>query len=226
MQYSVQFPDPNLADDDGLLAAGGELSPEYLISAYASGIFPWYSKKDPILWWSPNPRLVLFPDELKVSKSLKKIIQNNLFEIKIDKDFKSVIKNCSKSPRPGQDGTWITKEMINAYISLHEIGIAHSFETYSDNKLVGGLYGVSLGKAFFGESMFFKQANASKVALYHLVEWCKKNNFHFIDAQQPTEHLISLGAQKMERSEFLKRLNIALQFKTIQGKWNLTYNEI
>ncbi len=219
MEYSVQFPDPNQVDADGLVAVGGELSPEYLVSAYASGIFPWFGEGDPILWWSPSPRLVLLTDEFKVSKSLKKTIQNKVFEIKIDYNFKSVIKNCSKSPRPGQDGTWITKEMIDAYIQLHKLGIAHSFETYFENKLVGGLYGVSLGKAFFGESMFFKKADASKVAFYFLVEWCKINEFHFIDAQQPTEHLMSLGAKKMERSEFLNRLEAALDFETLKGKW-------
>jgi len=221
MEYTVQFPDPKLADADGLVAVGGELAPEYLISAYASGIFPWFGQEDPILWWSPNPRLVLFPDDFKVSKSLKKTIQNKQFEIKIDHNFKSVIKCCSKSLRPGQNGTWITKEMIDAYILLHKIGISHSFETYLDGKLVGGLYGVSLGKAFFGESMFFKMADASKVALFFLVDWCKKNNFHFIDAQQPTEHLISLGAKKIERNDFLSRLFTALEFDTLQGKWKL-----
>ncbi len=219
MEYSVKFPDPNVADDDGLVAIGGDLTPEYLISAYANGIFPWFSKEDPILWWSPNPRLILIPNEFKLSKSLKKTIENKIFEIKIDTDFKSVILNCSKSPRPGQDGTWITNEMIQAYIKLHEIGIAHSFETYLNNELVGGLYGVSLGKAFFGESMFFKKTDASKVAFDYLVNWCIKNGFHFIDAQQPTDHLISLGAKKMERSEFLKRLDKSLQFATLQGKW-------
>jgi len=219
MQCSVEFPDPNTADADGLIAVGGELDPEYLISAYASGIFPWFGDGDPILWWSPNPRLVMFIEDFKLSKSLQKIVRNHYFEIKIDTDFEAVIKNCSKSPRPGQDGTWITDEMVSAYIKLHEIGIAHSFETYFNNELVGGLYGVSLGAAFFGESMFFKHANASKVAFYYLVEWCKTNNFQFIDAQQPTEHLISLGAKAIERSEFLNLLKKALQFKTIQGKW-------
>lgn len=219
MEYSVQFPDAEMADENGLLAVGGKLEPEYLISAYASGIFPWFGEGDPILWWSPNPRLVLFPDNFKVSKSLKKLIQGNQFSIKIDCDFKSVITNCSKSPRPGQDGTWITKEMIKAYNKLHKIGIAHSFEIYQQNKLAGGLYGVSLGRAFFGESMFFTVANASKIALYYLVEWCKKNEFHFIDAQQPTEHLKSLGAIEMERKKFLEILAKSLEYKTLQGKW-------
>jgi len=221
MEYSVQFPDPNQADENGLLAVGGKLEPEYLISAYASGIFPWFGKGDPILWWSPNPRLVLFPNDFKISKSLKKLIQNNQFSLKIDSDFKSVIKNCSKSPRPGQDGTWITKEMIKAYIRLHELGIAHSFEIYNENKLAGGLYGISLGKAFFGESMFFKLANASKVSLFYLVEWCKKHEFHFIDAQQPTDHLKSLGAKEIDRKDFLGKLNKALEYDTLQGKWDL-----
>jgi len=219
MEYNVQFPDPNQADDDGLVAVGGELNPEYLLSAYSSGIFPWFGDADPILWWSPNPRLVLFADDFKVSKSLKKTVDSSSFTVQIDHDFSSVIKSCSKSPRPGQDGTWITKEMIDAYIQLHEMGIAHSFETYFENKLVGGLYGISLGKAFFGESMFFKKTDASKVALYYLVEWCKKNEFHFIDAQQPTEHLMSLGAKKMERKSFLEKLDHALDFETLQCRW-------
>lgn len=221
MQYMVQFPDPNLADDDGLVAVGGALNPEYLISAYANGIFPWFNEEDPILWWSPNPRLVLYPQDFKVTKSLLQLVRSSRYEIKIDTEFQLVIGNCSGINRPGQEGSWITKEMIDAYKTLHEIGLAHSFETYFNNELVGGLYGVSLGKAFFGESMFFTHRDASKFALYYLVEWCKKNEFHFIDAQQPTNHLKSLGAVEIERVLFLDQLDTALQFETIKGNWKL-----
>lgn len=221
MQYMVEFPDPRLADDDGLVAVGGELLPEYLVSAYARGIFPWFSDGDPILWWSPNPRLVLYPVDFKVSKSLRQLIRSNRYEIRIDADFQSVIANCSVKERAGQEGSWITKEMINAYMSLHQLGLAHSFETYLDNQLVGGLYGVSLGKAFFGESMYFTARDASKFALYHLVDWCHKNDFHFIDAQQPTDHLKSLGAREIERLVFLEELDLALQYETIKGTWKL-----
>jgi leucyl/phenylalanyl-tRNA---protein transferase len=222
MEYQIQFPDPELADDDGLIAVGGELTPEYLISAYVKGIFPWFGEGDPILWWSPNPRLVLYPENFKVSKTLAKLVKSDRFELKIDTSFSSVIKSCSKIKRPDQEGSWITDEMIAAYCTLHDLGIAHSFETYLDGKLVGGLYGLSMGKAFFGESMFFKERDASKFAFYHLVSWCKAHDFHFIDAQQPTNHLKSLGAKEIERNAFLAELNEALQFETIQGKWTQT----
>lgn len=222
MQFTVQFPDPMSADDDGLIAVGGELSPEYLISAYANGIFPWFNEGDPVLWWSPNPRMVLYPKDFKTSKSLAKLIKNKKFDVKIDCDFESVICNCSNIPRDKQDGTWITDDMIDAYIELHKLGVAHSFETYFDNKLVGGLYGVSLGSAFFGESMFFKERDASKVAFYYLVAFCKANGFHFIDAQQPTKHLKSLGAIEVERKQFLDELSKALEEETMQGRWSMT----
>ncbi len=219
MEYLVQFPDPELTDDEGLVAVGGELTPEYLISAYSAGIFPWFADGDPILWWSPNPRLVLYPDDFKVSKTLAKLVKSGRFELKIDADFNSVIRNCSKIERPDQLGSWITNEMIDAYNVLYDAGIAHSFETYFNDELVGGLYGLSLGKAFFGESMFFLERDASKFAFYHLVHWCKSHHFHFIDAQQPTDHLKSLGAREIERKVFLKELNEALNFETILGKW-------
>jgi leucyl/phenylalanyl-tRNA--protein transferase len=219
MQYTVQFPDPRNAEDDGLVAVGGKLSPEYLFSAYLNGIFPWFGEGEPILWWSPNPRMVLYPADFKVSKSLKQLIKSNRFEIKVDIDFKSVITNCSKIPRLGQSGTWITGEMIEAYITLYKLGVAHSFETYLGGQLVGGLYGVSFGKAFFGESMFFKERDASKIAFYYLVEWCIKHGFHFIDAQTPTNHLKSLGAKEIERNKFLDELTVALQYETFSGLW-------
>ncbi len=219
MEYLVQFPDPELADDEGLVAVGGELTPEYLIAAYSAGIFPWFAEGDPILWWSPNPRLVLYPDDFKVSKTLAKLVKSGRFELKIDTDFNAVIQNCAKTERPDQLGSWITNEMIDAYNALHDLGIAHSFETYCNGELAGGLYGISLGRAFFGESMFFKERDASKFAFYHLVNWCKTHDFQFIDAQQPTEHLKSLGAKEIERKFFLKELNRALNFEAIMGKW-------
>ncbi len=222
MELTVQFPDPLQADDEGLIAVGGELSPEYLISAYAQGVFPWFSEEHPIMWWSPNPRLVLIPKDFKLRKSLKQVINSNKYHVKIDTNFKDVIENCAQIPRPEQDGTWITDDMKKAYVEMHELGFAHSFEIYNQpGQLVGGLYGISLGKAFFGESMFFKERDASKVALFNLVEFCKQNSFHFIDAQQSTSHMISLGAKEITRKDFLDDLNKSLQFPTMKGAWKL-----
>lgn len=217
---NIYFPNPNLADDDGLVAVGGKLSPEYLLAAYSQGIFPWFNENDPILWWSPNPRMVLFPDNFKISASFRQILKKKNYVVKIDHDFKTVIEKCSTVKRKGQTGTWITKGMIEAYIKLHMLGYAHSFETYYDGKLAGGLYGVSLGQAFFGESMFHLKSDASKIALHALVEFSLKNNFYFIDAQQSTEHLKSLGGQLLSREEFLLYLRKALEYKTMKGKWN------
>jgi len=215
----IIFPDPNFADESGLLAVGGDLSPERLILAYSSGIFPWYSDDDPIMWWSPNPRMILIPDRMKVSKSLKQSLNNKAFEVEFDNRFESVITSCSSAPRRDQDGTWITDEMKQAYLELHKLGYAHSVETYENNELVGGLYGISLGKAFFGESMFFKKRDASKIALYFLVQKLMEWDFHFIDAQVETAHLKSMGAMLISRKEFLNSLNLALNYPTIQGKW-------
>ena len=220
MEYLVQFPDPRKADHDGLVAVGGELNPDYLIAAYAQGIFPWFNLDDPILWWSPNPRMVLIPGNFKLSKSLRKLINSGKFELRIDSNFTQVISSCGNIPRQGQQGTWITEDIKKAYTELHELGIVHSFETYKGNKLVGGLYGVSLGRAFFGESMFFTEPNASKFAFYYLVQWCKQHNFHFIDAQQSTGHLKSLGAEDISRDDFLIMLYEALQFPTLQRHWD------
>lgn len=220
MELTVQFPDPLQADDEGLVAVGGELSPEYLVAAYAQGVFPWFSEGHPIMWWSPNPRLVLIPEEFKLRKSLRQVINSKKFSIKTDTNFDAVIENCSQIPRPDQDGTWITEDMKTAYRKMHQLGLAHSFETYNQNgDLVGGLYGISLGRAFFGESMFFTERDASKVALYHLVEFCKHHEFHFIDAQQSTGHMLSLGAREIERKSFLDMLDKSLQFPTLKGTW-------
>lgn len=215
----IIFPDPEKTDDEGLLCYGGNLQPETLISAYSQGIFPWYDASNPILWWSPPLRMIMTPADMKVSKSLRRIINKNEFEVQFDSNFEKVIRLCSKTKRKGQKDTWITKEMIDAYINLHNLGYAHSVETYQKGVLVGGLYGVSLGKAFFGESMFHLASNASKVAFYHLVQRLTEWDFHFIDAQQNTKHLSSLGAYEIERKKFLNLLQNALKFETRCGSW-------
>ena len=178
---AIVFPDVSFAEDDGLLAIGGDLSIERLIAAYSQGIFPWYSSQEPILWWAPDPRLVLFPDRLKSSESLQRKINSHHYEVRFDTDFVKVISHCAEIERKHEAGTWITREMKTAYIELHQKGYAHSVETYHNGILAGGLYGVSLGRAFFGESMFHLQPDASKVALFHLVEKAKEFNFIFID---------------------------------------------
>ncbi|NQU51965.1 MAG: leucyl/phenylalanyl-tRNA--protein transferase [Bacteroidetes bacterium] len=215
----IEFPDPKLADDDGLIAQGGELSPEYLLSAYCQGIYPWFCEDEPILWWSPNPRMILRPNKFKLRKSLYQLIKRASFELRVDTAFREVITNCSRIPRPDQDETWITNDIIDGYLKLHQLGYAHSFESYYNGELVGGLYGISLGNCFFGESMFFTKTDASKVAFYHLVQFALKNNFSFIDAQQPTVHLKSLGAEPISRTNFLELLETALQKETLRGKW-------
>lgn len=213
------FPDPDLAEGDGLVAIGGDLSPERLIAAYSCGIFPWYSEGQPILWFSPNPRMVLYPGNFKRSSTLARLIRSGKYELRIDTDFPSVIAACAQKPRPGQDGTWITGDMQAAYIRLHLLGLAHSFETYLEGKLVGGLYGVSLGAAFFGESMFHHERDASKFAFAALVDFAVEHHFDFIDAQQPTQHLASLGAQKVRRATFLKQLASSQKNPTLQASW-------
>jgi leucyl/phenylalanyl-tRNA--protein transferase len=218
LSKQIAFPNPEFADDDGLLAIGGDLNPERLILAYAQGIFPWYNQ-NPIMWWSPNPRMILYPEKFKVSKSLQQILKQNKFQIKIDSCFKDVIENCKTVNRSKQDGTWITAAMKKAYIQLHEIGVAHSFEVFRNEKLVGGLYGISLGSAFFGESMFHFESNASKFAFYYLCEFAIKNKFQFIDCQVANPHLESLGAEEISRLEFLQLLEKALENETLQGKW-------
>jgi leucyl/phenylalanyl-tRNA--protein transferase len=219
LNKEIIFPDPNLADEQGLLAIGGDLTPERLILAYANGIFPWYSDNDPIMWWSPDPRMILYPADFKMSKSFRQTLRNSNFEVRFDTDFKNVIDKCAKVPRYGEDGTWITDDMKKAYIDLHRIGFAHSVETYRNGKLVGGLYGVSLGRAFFGESMFHSERDASKVALYSLVERVKEWKFRFIDAQIKTDHLQSLGAISISRVDYLNILKEVIKWPTKRGKW-------
>jgi len=218
------FPSPQHAPQEGLLAIGGDLSQERLLLAYRMGIFPWYSENEPIMWWSPDPRLVLYPAELKVSKSLKKTIQKGLFQVTVDQAFESVIKACAQSRTRMQEGTWIVDDMIAAYYSLHESGLAHSVEAWQAGKLVGGLYGVSLGGCFFGESMFTRISNASKVAFVALVEHLQALNFNLIDCQVTTAHLLSFGAREIPRSRFLLELEKSLGLPTLNNKWSFAPN--
>jgi leucyl/phenylalanyl-tRNA---protein transferase len=219
LDENLVFPHPSLANKEGLLAIGGDLSIPRLLLAYESGIFPWYDDETPILWWSPDPRMVLLPGNFRCSKSLRLLMNKGIFEVRFDTCFKEVMRRCARVPRAGQEGTWIIPEMIDAYSALHKEGFAHSVEAFKDGKLAGGLYGVSLGKAFFGESMFFHERDASKVALAALVDRLTRWDFHFIDAQQETGHLKSLGAKPVRRDIFLEMLNNALRHETIRGKW-------
>jgi len=214
------FPHPERANKDGLLAVGGDLSPERLILAYENGIFPWFAEGDPILWWSPNPRAVLFPDDFKKSKSLTRTIKKGLFNVTFDTAFEQVIALCAMTPREYGDGTWITNSMMVAYNSLHRMGIAHSVESWQDGRLVGGLYGLSLGGTFFGESMFHLVTDASKAALWHLVDRLKQWDFDMIDVQQETPHLISMGAVAVERKKFLHLLHQSIEKPTREGSWS------
>lgn len=201
------FPSPHQAEVNGLLAVGGDLSVERLLLAYSSGIFPWFSKGEPILWWSPNPRYIIDPSEMRVSRSLEKLIRKNKFEITMNQSFSDVIKSCSKLREENDGtGTWITKEMIDAYTNLHELGFAHSVETWCKGQLVGGLYGVCLSRCFFGESMFFRSPNASKVAFVALARELRNEGFELIDCQQPSDHMSKFGAKGIRMRDFLKRL--------------------
>jgi leucyl/phenylalanyl-tRNA--protein transferase len=204
------FPPPELSEDDGLLAVGGDLSVERLVLAYSMGIFPWYSEGYPILWWSPDPRLTLIPQELKVPRSLRQTIKKGIYTITMNKAFDEVIAHCAGVSRKGEDGTWITQDMIEAYIRLHKAGYAHSVEAWEGDELAGGLYGVILGRAFFGESMFAKRSDASKVAFVTLVEKLAADCFELIDCQVTTAHLLRFGAREIPRSEFMKMLKKAV----------------
>jgi leucyl/phenylalanyl-tRNA--protein transferase len=215
------FPDPARAEADGLLAVGGDLSPRRLLAAYAAGIFPWYSDGSPILWWSPDPRLVLEPERLHVPRSLERTMRRGRYEVRADSDFARVIRACAATRRPGQDGTWLTAEMIDAYEELHRLGYAHSFEAWDGDGLAGGLYGVSLGAAFFGESMFAVRGDASKVAFVRAVRWLAGRGVRLVDCQVTTEHLVRFGARELPRAEFLARLRRALGAPTLAGRWSL-----
>ncbi|HEY6002416.1 MAG TPA: leucyl/phenylalanyl-tRNA--protein transferase [Anaeromyxobacter sp.] len=217
----IAFPDPARADPDGLLAVGGDLTPERLLAAYSEGIFPWYDERSPILWWSPDPRLVLEPGDLHVSRRLARTVRSGRFRVTSDQAFEQVIRRCSGRARPGQRGTWITEEMIEAYAGLHRLGFAHSFEAWEGDALAGGLYGVSLGAAFFGESMFADRTDTSKVAFVRAVEWLREKGFRLVDCQVRTEHLVSLGAREIPREEFLERLAAALDAPTMRGRWDV-----
>jgi leucyl/phenylalanyl-tRNA--protein transferase len=200
------FPPVSQANSDGILAIGGDLSPERLLLAYKSGIFPWFEQGEPIFWWSPNPRMVLFLNELVVSKSMRNILNRNIFKVTFNQNFREVISNCQKIKRDGQNGTWITNDMIEAYCKLNELGVAKSVEVWQNDKLVGGLYGIDLGHIFCGESMFSKVSNASKVAFIALANQLKNENYKVLDCQVYNEHLESLGCREIEREEFIKIL--------------------
>jgi leucyl/phenylalanyl-tRNA--protein transferase len=215
----IVFPDPNDADANGLLAIEGDLSPQRVLLAYAQGIFPWPHESLPLLWFSPDPRMVLLPSKLHISRSLRRTINKGAFEVRFDTAFDRVTQACAATSRPGQDGTWVTDEMIQCYCCLHELGFAHSAEAWVDGELVGGLYGVSLGAAFFGESMFAHRSNASKVAFVHLVRQLHRWGFHFVDCQMHTDHLARFGAIEWSRRRFLQALDNARQVPTRRGAW-------
>lgn len=214
------FPDPREAEGSGLLAVGGDLSPRRLLNAYAQGIFPWFSEDDPIMWWSPPQRALILPGEEHLSRRTRRALKFAGFEVRVDTAFDEVVMACRTAPREGQDGTWITPAMCEAYLVLHQAGLAHSFETFFDGELVGGLYGVSLGAAFFGESMFAKVDYASRAAFEKLCKLVWSWGFHFIDGQLPNDNLRQLGARILEREEFLERLAEALGESTHVGSWS------
>ena len=206
LNKSPLMPDTSHADKEGLVAIGGDLDDKRLINAYKSGIFPWYEEGSEILWWSPDPRLVLFPKELKISKSMRNLLKKNYFNVTYNQKFDEVIANCKNIERNDQGGTWITDEMERAYIKLNELGYAHSVEVWHENELVGGLYGIKLGNIYFGESMYSKVSNASKIGFVHLVNDLSKKGIELIDCQIKTDHLISMGAREIFRSDFIKIL--------------------
>lgn len=213
------FPPPHLASQEGLLAVGGDLSSRRLVLAYRMGIFPWYSEGEPIMWWSPDPRLVLYPEEIKVSKSLKRVINKGVFQVTMDLAFSQVINECARVRLRNSEGTWLVDDMIGAYCALHEFGLAHSVESWCDGQLAGGLYGVSLGGCFFGESMFTRVSNASKVAFVTLVDFLQALSFDFIDCQVTTQHLMRFGAREIPRDEFVRQLQESLEKPTRKGRW-------
>lgn len=220
------FPPVDLAlrSPNGLLAAGGDLSPARLLDAYRQGIFPWFSAGDPILWWSPDPRMVLFPAEFRVSHSLRKVLRNKVYEIRTDTVFEQVMRACA-APRAGQDGTWIHEDMVAAYAALHRMGHAHSVEAWRDGELAGGLYGIAIGRMFYGESMFSRRSDASKAALAHLAAQLRRWNFGMIDCQMNTSHLASLGAREIPRAEFVRRLRELIHYPDVASPWRFDEDE-
>ena len=221
LESAENFPPLELAlrEPNGLLCAGGDLTPQRLVQAYLNGIFPWYSPGEPILWWSPDPRMVLFPAEFHLSRSLRKTLRNRNYRVRLDTGFKAVIQACARTPRRDQPGTWITPEIQAAYCKLHELGYAHSVETWVDEKLVGGLYGIAIGKMFYGESMFTHATDASKIAIAHLVRFLQEKGFGMIDCQMNTPHLSSLGAREIPRRHFIDRLRILTAIPPLCGRW-------
>ena len=222
---NAPFPpvDMALKVPNGLLASGGNLQPERLLDAYRQGIFPWFSAGDPILWWSPDPRMVLFPAEFRISHSLAKTLRRGNYEVRTDTAFEQVMRACAR-PREGQEGTWIQEEIIAAYVRLHHMGLAHSVETWMDGRLVGGLYGVSLGRMYYGESMFSTQTDASKIALAHLTAQLRRWNFGMIDCQMNTAHLASLGAREIPRRQFLMRLQELIHYPDDATLWQFDHD--
>lgn len=219
IKVEIPFPDPRDCGSEGLVAYGGDLFPERLVSAYAHGIFPWYNE-DPILWFSPDPRMVLRPEDLVVNRTLQKNLRRQRYEVRLDTAFEQVIDACSTATRPDQDGTWINPDMIEAYCKLHELGFAHSAEAWLGDELVGGIYGVSLGGAFFGESMFARRSDASKVAFVYLMRQIEAWGFDFLDCQVHTDHLERLGAREWPRDKFLTALERSLEKPTRRGVWS------
>ncbi len=221
LRRNTPFPplETALVEPNGLLAASPDLSPTRLLAAYRHGIFPWYSEDQPVLWWSPDPRMVLFVDEFRMSRSLRKVVKQERFEIRVDSAFGDVIEACASVPRRGQLGTWITPQIVDAYAELHAHGHAHSVESWRAGQLVGGLYGVAIGRMFFGESMFAHEADASKVALAHLVAMLRRNGFPMIDCQQETAHLASFGARPIPRRAFAERLAALVHSPAPEGTW-------
>lgn len=222
LSSDLSFPPPELAliEPNGLLALGGDLSCKRLIHAYSKGIFPWFNEDEPILWWSPDPRMVLFPAELKISRSLRKALQKHNYQVFADRSFDQVIAGCAE-PRRNQRGTWINPGMIKAYRELHLMGYAHSVETWIDGKIVGGLYGVALGRVFFGESMFSRTTDASKIAFIHLVKQLTRWRFGLIDCQMKTAHLASFGAREIPRTQFTRIIEELIHYEGVEGSWRL-----
>ncbi|MCE5255496.1 MAG: leucyl/phenylalanyl-tRNA--protein transferase [Spirochaetaceae bacterium] len=225
MERDFIFPPPDSANPDGIVCMGGDLSPRMLLSAYRQGIFPWYGENEPILWFSPDPRFVVLPDTLHISETSKKLLRKKPFDLSIDMDFPSVIKNCATIPRPGQAGTWIVPDMVEAYCRLHELGYAHSIEAWKDGRLTGGLYGVSLGNAFFGESMFSQESGASRFAFLSFARLLFDEGFAFIDSQVHTDYVAGMGGICISRSQYLARLDEALGCPNRVGFWTDSFGK-
>ena len=221
LRNNESFPPLEFAsrEPNGLLCAGGDLTPQRIVQAYIDGIFPWYSPGEPILWWSPDPRMVLFPGEFRISRSLRKTLRKAHYRVRMDSHFEAVIQECARKPRPGQDGTWITPEIQAAYLKLHRLGYAHCVETWIDGKLAGGLYGIAIGKMFYGESMFAHVTDASKIAVAHLARFLGEQGFGMIDCQMNTPHLASLGAREIPRDDFIRKLRGLIAIPPLCGRW-------